>query len=462
MSRKLLIVDDEANMRKILQAILQKEGYESQVAAHGGEALQWLDKESFQVILTDLRMPVMDGMELLQNLRVNHPHIPVIIITAHGTVEVAVEALKKGAHDFITKPFDTEELKRVIAKAFRVSESNARSPVRYDPTPGKRFGIGKSPAIQEVWDLVAKIADSPSTVLVHGESGTGKELVAKALHENSSRKDNPIIKINCGAIPENLLESELFGYEKGAFTSAVTSKPGRFELADKGTLFLDEIGDISKDMQVKLLRALQEQEFERVGGLRSIKVDVRIVAATNKDLAKEVEAGNFRADLYYRLNVVPVRLPPLRDRLDDIPLLAEHFIKIYSKRLKKNIKGVSAEAVTNLKKHTWPGNIRELENLIERAILLTDNSVLQPEDLALPLGCAKGEMPPKSDPAFLLTDTGMSLKDLVKRKTFRVEKAAIERALKETHGNVTRAAKHLQISRKSLQLKMKEYELRES
>ena len=236
----------------------------------------------------------------------------------------------------------------------------------------------------------------------------------------------------------------------------------RFELADKGTLFLDEIGDISKDMQVKLLRALQEQEFERVGGLRSIKVDVRIVAATNKDLAKEVEAGNFRADLYYRLNVVPVRLPPLRDRLDDIPLLAEHFIKIYSKRLKKNIKGVSAEAVTNLKKHTWPGNIRELENLIERAILLTDNSVLQPEDLALPLGCAKGEMPPKSDPAFLLTDTGMSLKDLVKRKTFRVEKAAIERALKETHGNVTRAAKHLQISRKSLQLKMKEYELRES
>ena len=337
-SKTVLIADDELNMRRVLEAILRREGYDVITAANGIEALSGMTA-NVHTVITDLKMPGLDGMGLLKKLSADYPDVPVVMITAHGSVDNAVEAVKLGAFDYLEKPFEQEQIRQIVSQGDEHLRARAaRRPRPRCPAGRGRFKlIGQSGAIRQIFVAVEKVADTPSTVLITGESGTGKELVARALHENSSRHTGPFIKINCAAIPKTLMESELFGYEKGAFTGAVGAKPGRFELAHGGTLFLDEIGEIPIEMQVKLLRVLQESEFERVGGIKTIKVDVRLVAATNRDLAQEVATGGFREDLYYRLNVVPLHLPPLRERREDIPLLAEHFIAKFNERLKKQV-----------------------------------------------------------------------------------------------------------------------------
>jgi two-component system response regulator AtoC len=335
--KQVLVVDDEPNLRKILAAQLSRDGYDVSVAEDGEQGLQFLRENHVDLVITDLKMPKVDGMTLLKEALRENPELPIVMITAHGTVDTAVEALKTGAFDYLTKPFDKDEVRQIVAKALRtrqLADEDASAPQR--AVPGARFGIiGKSPQLTELYAVLERVADSPTTVLITGESGTGKELVARALHDHSTRKDKPFIKVNCAAIPKELIESELFGYERGAFTGAVASKPGRFELANGGTLFLDEIGEIPVEMQVKLLRALQESEFERVGGIKTIRVDVRLVAATNRDLKKLISQGTFREDLFYRLNVVSIRLPALRERNADIPLLVEHFLTKFNERLKK-------------------------------------------------------------------------------------------------------------------------------
>jgi len=455
---RILVVDDEANLRKVLAAMLRKDGYEVTVAENGEVALAEFEKNGADVIISDLVMPRVGGMEILSRVKAARPDVPVIIITAHGTVDSAVEAIKLGAFDYITKPFEHAEIRSVVAKAARTQEA-AQGHV---PPEGRarQSLIGSSEKMGEIFKVIDKVADTPSTVLITGESGTGKELVATALHDGSSRRDKPLIKINCAAIPKDLMESELFGYERGAFTGAVTSKPGRFELADGGTLFLDEIGEVPIEMQVKLLRVLQESEFERVGGIKTTKVDVRLIAATNRDLEKEIEAGRFRKDLYYRLNVVPIHLAPLRDRATDVPLLVRHFIEKYNKRLNKKIEGISDEALARLQAYPWPGNIRELENMMERVLLFADGPRIELGDLPEPVrGGMQTPVPQAGD---AVPQPGeRPLKDFLKEKQAEIEKSFIVQALQKTDGNVTRAAKLLQISRKSLQTKMKEFGLRD-
>ncbi len=462
-SESILVVDDEANLRKVLQRQLERAGYAVETAEDGGDALHLLDEEDFAAVLTDLRMAPMDGLTLLRRIAQRWPGLPVIMLTAHGSIDTAVEAVKLGAFDFIEKPHDIDMLLRVVAKAVRTRQlARAES----GPLPAReghgRFGIiGTSIAMQRVFEIVEKVASTPSTALITGESGTGKELVAKALHEHSPRAGRPFIKVNCAAIPDTLIESELFGYERGAFTGAVSSKPGRFELAHTGTLFLDEIGEVSTEMQVKLLRAIQEREFERVGGVSTRHVDVRLIAATNRDLAKAVAEGRFREDLFYRLNVVPIPLPPLRDRTADIPALVAHLLQKYTQRLAKpNIEGFDDEALELLSRYTWPGNIRELENVVERTLLFSDGPRIRAADLPAELTGRLGGQSPWSGP---IAPVGVTaLKDVVRRTTQAVEREMIERALGETGGNVTRSARMLEISRKSLQIKMKELGLRET
>jgi nitrogen regulation protein NR(I) len=460
----VLIVDDEVNIRRVLAAMLKREGYEVTTAADGEQALAVLHKTPVHVVVTDLVMPRVGGMELLRRVAADFPDVPVIVITAHGSVDSAVAALKAGAFDYITKPFEQDDLKNVIAKAARAHDLE-RQNVHASFADGERPPlVGQSPAMRAIYDIVGKVADSPSTVLITGESGTGKELIAKALHRGSARRDKPLIKVNCAAIPKDLVESELFGYERGAFTGAVASKPGRFELADGGTLFLDEIGEVPVEMQVKLLRALQESEFERVGGIKTLHVDVRLIAATNRDLKALIADGRFREDLYYRLAVVPIELPPLRERREDIPLLVRHFIQKYDDRLGKRVEGIEEEALQLLLGYQWPGNIRELENLMERSVLFADGPLIQASALPDSLR-ERGPHPPVPIAAMgplgaIAAPSGASMKEIVRQAQAELEKELIARALDETGGNVTRAAKRLQISRKSLQVKMKELGLR--
>ncbi len=460
----VLIVDDELNIRRVLAAMLKREGYEVTAAADGEQALLVLHKTPVHVVVTDLVMPRLGGLELLKRVSADFPDVPVIVITAHGSVDTAVAALKSGAFDYITKPFEQDELKKVIAKAARAHDlerQNVHGPSGEGEKPPL---VGQSPAMKATYEIIAKVADSPSTVLITGESGTGKELVAQALHRGSSRRDKPLIKVNCAAIPKDLVESELFGYEKGAFTGAVGSKPGRFELADGGTLFLDEIGEVPVEMQVKLLRALQESEFERVGGIKTIRVDVRLIAATNRDLKQLIADGRFREDLFYRLNVVPISLSALRERKEDIPLLVQHFIEKYDKRLGKKVERVEDEGLQLLLGYSWPGNIRELENLMERSVLFAEG----PTILASSLPDSLQERAPGSAVPIaavgplgaIAAPSGASMKEIVRHAQAELERELITRALEETSGNVTRAAKRLQISRKSLQIKMKELGLR--
>jgi DNA-binding NtrC family response regulator len=483
-AKRILIADDELNMRRVLEAILKRAGYEVVTAANGSEALLRMSRD-INMVITDLKMPVLDGMGLLRKLSNDYPDVPVVMITAHGSVENAVEAVKLGAFDYLEKPFEQEQIHQIVAKAMRTHMLSRRDARPEDTTARGRFRlVGESTAIRQVYAVVEKVADTPSTVLITGESGTGKELVARALHDNSSRHSGPFIKINCAAIPKTLMESELFGYEKGAFTGAVGSKPGRFELAHGGTLFLDEIGEIPVEMQVKLLRVLQESEFERVGGIKTIKVDVRLLTATNRDLAAEIANGGFRDDLFYRLNVVPIHLPALRERRQDIPLLVDHFLARFNERLKKQITAVEPEAIERLVAHNWPGNIRELENVIERTILFCEGPQIRLVDLpaefaGLSPSSSHPELPvvattsavssaplpsPAPSPPSVVPAVGDevgSLKEAVRVETERVERELIQRALDETGGNVTQAARKLQISRKSLQTKMKELGLRD-
>ena len=471
--KQILVVDDEANLRRVLAAQLSRDGYEVHTAEDGEAALAFLREHHIDLVVTDLRMPKLDGMELLRAALQDSPERPVVMMTAHGTIDTAVEAMKLGAFDYVTKPFDQAEVRTIVKKALRTqdlaSADASREAAPGSPLEGSgRFGIiGESPALLELYSVIDRVADTPTTVLITGESGTGKELVARALHESSSRHDKPFIKVNCAAIPKDLMESELFGYERGAFTGAVASKPGRFELASGGTLFLDEIGEIPNEMQVKLLRVLQESEFERVGGIKTLRVDVRLVAATNRDLRREIAAGAFREDLFYRLNVVSIAIPALRERRGDIPLLVRSFIAKFNARLKKSIEGLTAEAQERLVSHPWQGNIRELENVIERAVLFADGDKIGLDDLPAEMQRAAGprdagaEPRTPAPPEVGAPSPSDGLKEQVKAAMSRLERDLIVRALRQTQGNVTHAARLLKISRKGLQLKMKELNLRE-
>jgi two-component system response regulator AtoC len=479
---RILVVDDERNMRRVLQALLGAHGYTVDAAENGDEARGLLKKADppYDVVVTDLRMPDCDGMELMHTIARRWPDIPVVFITAHGTVDTAVEAMRAGAFDFITKPFDEAELSSIVSKAVAHREANrdrAYEPVDEQTvtgliapvpavTPADALAdiIGESDAIKALFSMLRKVAPSPTTVLIRGESGTGKELVARALHRLSDRAHAPFITVNCTAIPENLFESELFGHEKGAFTGAVASRPGRFELAHEGTLFLDEIGELPVPMQVKLLRVLQERVVERVGGLRPIDVDVRLVTATNAPLEQMVADGRFREDLFYRLNVVPLTLPPLRQRRSDVPVLVRGFLKRFRKRLGREVHDISSEAMSALVAFDWPGNIRQLENTVERMVLLAEGPRIELADLPPEVRDAEGPGDLGVDSlreAFEEPLPEGGLKDIVKAHTQQLEREVIRKALVEDQWNVTHTAKRLGISRKGLQLKMKDYDLRE-
>lgn len=457
---RVLVIDDEKNITFVVQAILERAGYEAIIFNDSAEALESIGTDDVDMIITDLYMPGPGGMEILEFCQRNFPQLPVVIITAYGTVESAVNALKRGAFDFITKPFEQTELLNIVQKAVATHHQRQKEPITLltpqratptSPAVGISSIIGNSQQMQDIFKVISKIAGSPSTVLVWGESGTGKELVAYEIHRNSNRATKPFIKINCAAIPATLIESELFGFEKGAFTGAVASKPGRFELAHEGTLFLDEVAEMPPEMQAKLLRVLQEQEFERVGGVNTIQVDVRIITASNKDLDAEVKAGRFREDLFYRLNVVPIHLPPLRERKEDIELLVTYFLTQFNEKLNKSVTAIMPEALAALRAHPWPGNIRQLENVLERMLLMCEGTVLTVADLP-------DEIQPtsQSGDAAVAADGAEGLKQIVRRQTQSLEKGLIEKALEETGGNVTRAAEKLGLSRKGLQLKIKE------
>jgi len=399
---RILVVDDEINMQVVLRAMLKKEGYEVFTAPDGREALKILAGDDIDVVVTDLKMPNMDGMGLLERVAADYPAVPVIMITAHGTVATAVDALKKGAFDYVTKPFEQDELKNVVLKAIKTRRlSNEEFVAGADDID--RYGIvGASEPMQEIFETIKRVAPTTTTILISGETGTGKELIANAIHINSPRKGNPLIKINCAAIAENLMESELFGYEKGAFTGAVVTKPGRFELAHKGTLFLDEVGELPKEMQVKLLRVIQEQTFERVGGLKTIKVDVRLITATNRNLFQDVKEGRFREDLFYRLNVLPIHLPALRERRDDIPTLIAYFVDRFRKKLGRDIQGLEDDVLDLLINYDWPGNIREMENLLERLVLMARGQTIAMADVPGEIKQAVYEqslLPPEKKPS---------------------------------------------------------------
>jgi DNA-binding NtrC family response regulator len=447
----VLIVDDETNVRKVLATLLEQAGYQTTRAGGGEEALELVRAQDPDLVLTDLRMPGMDGMELLGRLRAEFPEIPVLMLTAHGTVQTAVEAMKRGAHDFLTKPFDKKQVVETVGLAVGRAERSRlefQGPLSSDHDCGI---VGRSAAIESMRALVRRIAPSPTTVLITGETGTGKELVADAIHGLSDRSGGPLVKINCGALPENLVESELFGHERGAFTGAERAKPGRFELADGGTLFLDEIGELPPPVQVKLLRVLQDGVIDRVGGTSPTRVDVRLVAATHRDLKKEVEEGRFREDLLYRIGVVEVRVPPLRERSDDVPLLVEFFLDKHARRLHRDRPRIGPAAESALAVAPWPGNVRELENAVERAVLLAEGPDLGPGDFGL--GGARSDRTP--------APTGSrDLKSTARAAAAQAERRLITETLDETGGNVTRAAERLNLSRRGLQIKMKELGLR--
>ena len=447
----VLIVDDEPNVRRVLGTLLEQAGYATTRCESGAQALDLVRAQDPDLVLTDLKMPGMDGMQLLERLRGSFPEIPVILLTAHGTVENAVEAMKCGAHDFLTKPFEREQVVELIGKALGQAESGRRE-FRGPLSDEARCGlIGESEALERLRQTLEKVAPTPATVLIHGETGTGKELVVEALHALSPRADQPLIKINCGALPENLVESELFGHERGAFTGAERAKPGRFELADGGTLFLDEIGELPPSMQVKLLRVLQDSMGDRVGGTQPRRVDVRLVAATHRDLDEEIREGRFREDLLYRLKVMELTVPPLRQHLEDIPALVECFLDRHCARLGRPRLGVSEAALSALTAQRWPGNVRELENAVERAILLAESDPLAPYDFGLG---SQEQTDEETGPP------GSTLKEAARSAAAQTERRMIRAALATTGGNVTRAAERLGLSRRGLQLKMKELGLR--
>lgn len=451
-SGRVLVVDDEKNYLIVLEDLLEDEGYTVVTASSAEEALNLLRKESVDTVLTDIKMPGMSGMELLTRILETDLDMPVILMTAFAEVDQAVAAMKQGALDHIQKPFDNAELKRAIARGVE-KRSLIRSIRRLESELGASWGniVGKSKAMDRVFHMMRRVADTPTTVLISGESGTGKELIARAIHRESSRGRAPFVSINCAAVPENLLETELFGHEKGAFTGASGTKQGKFEFADHGTIFLDEVGDMSPGLQVKLLRVLQEQEFQRVGGNLDIKVDVRIIAASNKDLREEVAARRFREDLFFRLNVVHIELPPLRERREDLPLLVGHFVNKFGEKLGRTVKGVDPKAMEALTAYSWPGNVRELENAIERAMVLNREDTIRLAHLPSEI---TGSTESGGDIASLLR-LNKALPDTLDV----IEKNLIRHALEEAGNVQAKAAKALGISRSNLQYKMKKYGL---
>jgi len=447
----ILIVDDEKNYLLVLEALLGPEGYEILTCDNAKESLRLIRESDLDLVITDMKMPGMNGIELLEECKKVKPHLPVIMMTAYGTIELAVEAMKKQAHDYITKPFQNEELKLTVKKALKnyrlVKENQRLSEALLDRY---RYGniIGKSKPMLEIFDSIDKVAQSRASVLLTGRSGTGKELIAKAIHYNSPRKDRPFISINCGALTETLLESELFGHERGAFTGAVAMKKGRFELADEGTLFLDEIGDMPPSLQVKLLRVLQEMEFERVGGTKTIKVDVRVLSASNRNIKEDVTSGTFREDLFYRLNVMNIEVPLLRERIDDIPLLVKHFIEKYKEDAGENKIELSPEVWKMLYNYSWPGNVRELENVIERAVVLSSEGLITPEDLPEELVGAKIEFDVER---FIPPDVPLP------KALEQIEEKLIRRALAQCNNVQSHASDMLGIKKNLIQHKMKKY-----
>ena len=451
----VLIVDDEKNYPLILSAVLEEEGFETFTANSGIDALEILKNTDVDLVVTDMKMPSMDGIELLEHIKAMDPELPVIMMTAHGTVDKAVEAMQKGAYSYILKPFDNDRLILYVNKAismYRVIKENRQLRSAAESQYGFGNIIGKSKAMQDVFETIRKVAPTTATVLIEGGSGTGKELVAKSIHFNSLRRDKAFVAVNCSALAETLLESELFGHEKGAFTGAVAMKKGRFELADEGTLFLDEISELSQSLQVKLLRILQEKVFERVGGVRPISVDIRIIAATNKNLKEEMEQGRFREDLYYRLNVVHIVLPLLRERQADILLLVDHFISKYGDERKSavSVTGLDQEVERLFYNYSWPGNVRELENVIERAMILCPDEVIRLSDLPKDF---KGSV---KDAQFL--DVIPPDAKLYETLT-EIEKMMIKRALKLTNNVQSKAAELLGIGKSGFNKKINKYRI---
>jgi two-component system NtrC family response regulator/two-component system response regulator HydG len=448
---RIIVIDDEVNAASALETLLREDGYDVSAAHDARAGLSLLEKTEADVVLTDLKMPGMDGLELLGHIKEIRPETMVILMTAYGTVKTAVRAMKLGAEDYLGKPIDIEELEVILQKTLEKKRllEEARS-LRERVSQKYKFEnlVGESPEMLAAFKTVKQVAPSSASVLLLGESGTGKELFAQALHENSPRRGKPFVRLACASLPETLLESELFGHEKGSFTGALYSRAGRFEMADGGTLFLDEIGDISPTVQVKLLRFLEEREFERVGGNRTYKVDVRIVTATHRDLTKKLEEGSFREDLFYRLNVIEIHIPSLRERAGDIPLLADHFLRKYAAANGKEIRGLSDDTLALLLQHAWPGNVRELENAMERAVILSNEPMLTPAHfptlrrIATPGESARGAALGVSIPGSTFAD---------------IEKEAILRTLEAVGGSTSRAAALLGISTRKIQYRLKEY-----
>ncbi len=454
---KILIVDDEQSMRDVLSIMLKRAGYGVTVAADGEEAIAQLGKDIFDLVITDLKMPKVGGLDVLKAVKDSSPDTVVLVITAFASTETAVEAMKRGAYDYLTKPFQVDEVQLIIRNALekrRLSTENML--LKRELASQSSFAqiVGQSDAMQKVFDMVRKVADSKSNVLICGESGTGKELVARAIHYNSARSRLPFVAINCGALPEPLLESELFGHMRGSFTGAVSNKAGLFEVANGGTIFLDEIGETTPTMQVKLLRVIQEREFRRVGGTRDLKVDVRIVAATNKDLEKAVADGSFREDLYYRLDVIPINLPPLRMRAGDIPLLAKHFLERFAKVSGKPVPELTPGAMHLLLAHEWRGNVREMENLIERAVAFASGSQITEEDIHSWLHRPAAQ-PQSGYPTDLPTD-GLDLEELISR----IEKELLLKALERAQWVKKKAARLLKLNTRSFRYRLEKYAIK--
>jgi DNA-binding NtrC family response regulator len=446
---RIVLADDEDAARRSLGEILTEDGYAVRLAADGEEALRLVAEDAPDILLTDLKMPGLDGMELLARVRAAYPDVAIVVMTAYGTIASAVKALRAGAEDYLTKPIDVEELEHLLQTVLgrrRLVAETLLLKQRLDDKYGFDNIVGRAPTMLEVFRLVEQVAPSQASILITGESGTGKELIAQAIHQHSPRRDAPFVKVSCAALPETLLESELFGHERGSFTGAIARRPGRFEVAAGGTIFLDEIGDIPLGMQVKLLRFLQERQFERLGGNQTLTVDVRVIAATHRDLSERIRAGAFREDLYYRLNVIEIAMPPLRSRTQDIPLLADFFIRKYALGNGKTIEGLSPEALAGLMASPWPGNVRELEHAIERAVILARGPVLEAALFqALPAAAA----PPPAHRGDGLPVPGSSMD--------QIERDVILRTMESVGGSVRRAAEILKISPRTIQYKLKRY-----
>ena len=457
MKSRILVVDDEDSIREFLEIMLKKENYEVTTAEDGLKAKEILAKKSFDMVISDMQMPNMTGIELLKHVKESYPEIVFMIITAFGTTESAVDAMKMGAYDYVTKPFKIDEVRLNIANALR--SKNLETEVRnLKKELVKEYSfqnmIGNSAAMHSIFDLIKRVSQAPTNVLITGESGTGKEVVAKAIHYNGPLKDKPFVTINCGAIPENLMESEMFGHKKGSFTGAITDKVGLFEVADNGTLFLDEVGELPLTIQVKLLRAIQERIIRRVGATDDMKVEVRIIAATNRNLEDMVAKGTFRQDLFYRLNVINIKTPSLRERQDDIPLLANHFLAKYNEKLNKTIASISTEAMNILKAYSYPGNVRELENMIERTVALESGSTILPESLPPMVNTTSGRKMASSN-EIEIGDSGLDLDKVMGQ----IEKELLIKAIHTAGGVKKKAAKLLNISFRSMRYRVEKYNL---